>query len=660
MAQMRLQALLTPTFFIPLGNDESTQVPRLLFQDVCEPHAKSQSLITCEQYFPRRPTDKFFDVCYGDHLKKDIELLPSTVLAPFWPEIMLYGEVQHNSRLSSVLIDMQTFLKYMYPSRASGPLSIHVSHRKCSSNGCRSENVDLISLQLDDEVLALLVILETPGTICEEDWKSPTSSPIDFGDTSKVAGNYLAFLQSLGITGLNYAAFLDFKSTVIVNISRFFSCVSFEDGPYLPTLTLLSEVFSRRWDCSKFSHQTGEASFPRVLVSGAGRNPNERLQVDLSAISMAADLDLYDAQNDNGPILGAMANWHNSRLRKGQVWLDALRLPGHELRVVSVISAYTTSSESLIPPLLMTAKDPLVRFFQNILFQATSAVRPSTESFSLRPGDSIFLESSLRSGREFWGQTFEVRVSPLGAQRLVLKIYDERLFPRPAWEMGYDRILRIRRWPNAEDSWQREERAYRTLRFLQGSGIPRSYGFYRIQLPDGEMVAAHLLEYVEGSHLDDTLLNDLSEKEQQNFFNKGMALMGAMFLLGVNHTDLQDRPDQIICLPSACPGSAPNLVLIDFGMSNLVPIDESWLLSDWAWDLSISEDSRCMNQMLNEQLGWTLPDDKDKHPEVFLDHTWEILLRERKFGILDVNWDEEKRARQGDVEMAQASPKRLS
>ncbi|KAH8920249.1 hypothetical protein BT69DRAFT_433170 [Atractiella rhizophila] len=165
----------------------------------------------------------------------------------------------------------------------------------------------------------------------------------------------------------------------------------------------------------------------------------------------------------------------------------------------------------------MTAKDPLVRFFQNILYQASSALRPSAQTTSIHPGDSIFLESSLRSGQEFWGQVFEVKIHALEAQKLVLKIYDERLFPPPAWEMDYDGILRIRRWPNAEDSWQREERAYHALRFLQGSGVPRSYGFYRIQLPDGEIVAAHLMEYVEGPHLDETWVRDLSEEEQQNF-----------------------------------------------------------------------------------------------------------------------------------------------
>ncbi|KAH8920246.1 hypothetical protein BT69DRAFT_432800 [Atractiella rhizophila] len=307
----------------------------------------------------------------------------------------------------------------------------------------------------------------------------------------------------------------------------------------------------------------------------------------------------------------------------------------------------------------MTAKDPLVRFFQNILFQAASAVRPSVQTFSLCPGDSICLKRSLRSGQKFWGQVFEAKVHAVEAQKLVLKIYDERLFPPPAWEMDYEGILRIRRWPNAEDSWQREERAYHALRFLQGSGVPRSYGFYRIQLPDGEIVAAHLMEYVEGPHLDDTWVRDLSEEEQQNFvsagllcvdhhfinlkqFNKGMALMGAMFLLGVNHTDLDDRPDQIICPPSSTPGASPDFVILDFGMSNLVQMDESYLASVLAWDLTISIDSNYINRMLNDQLGWNLVHHQETHPEVFLRFTWEILVRDRKFGILDVNWDEEK------------------
>ncbi|KAH8916732.1 hypothetical protein BT69DRAFT_1355398 [Atractiella rhizophila] len=506
-----------------------------------------------------------------------------------------------------------------------------------------TQEVDVLRLQMNQDVLAVLIILETPGILREEDWKLPSYGRMDFQDTSKIGGNYLGFLQSLNIDGLNYAAFLDFHSTVVLNICESFSYVSFERGPYLPTLTLLSEAFSERWDCSNFSHQTGEASFPRVLVSGAGRNPNEEHNVDLSTISMAADLDLYDAQNDEGTIVNAIANWHNDRLHKAQLWLDELQLPGHEIRVVSVISPCFPHSMSSIPPLLMTAKDPLVRFFQNILYQASSALRPSVQTMSLCPGDSIFLERSLRSGQKFWGQVFEAKVDALEAQKLVLKIYDERLFPPPAWEMGYDGVLPIRRWPNAEDSWRREERAYRALHFLQGSGVPRSYGFYRIQLPDGEIVAAHLMEYIEGPHLDETLIRDLSEEEQQSFFNKGMALIGAIFLLGVNHTDLHHRPDQIICPPSSRPGSAPDFVLIDFGMSNLVQMDESYLTSPAAWDLTISLDSEHINQMLNDQLGWTLLDDEERHPEILLWQTWEILLLQQKFGILDVNWEEENK-----------------
>ncbi|KAH8921073.1 hypothetical protein BT69DRAFT_358059 [Atractiella rhizophila] len=370
------------------------------------------------------------------------------------------------------------------------------------------------------------------------------------------------------------------------------------------------------------------------------RDPSKEHDVDLNGIQVAAELDLYDAQNDDGLILDAIADWHNRRLQKAQVWLDELQFPGHELRVVSVISPCPHSSMSFVPPLLMTAEDPLARFFQNILFEAASAIRPSTESFSLCPGDLIFLESSLRSGQEFWGQTFEVKVSALETRKLVLKIYDERLFPPPAWERDCSGILRIRQWPNAEDSWQREERAYHALRFLQGSGVPRSYGFYRIQLPDGEVAAAHLMEYVDGPHLYETSVRDLSEEEQQNFFNKGMVLMGAMFLLGVNHTDLHDRPDQIICPPPSCPGLSPDFVLIDFGMSNLVQMDDSYLQSLAAWDLTISADSGCFNDMLTEQLGWSRWDDKEKHPEVLSWRTWEILLLKQKFGIMDVNWIE--------------------
>ncbi|KAH8921072.1 hypothetical protein BT69DRAFT_357999 [Atractiella rhizophila] len=254
----QLHAFLTPTFPVPANKPRE---PPLL-QDVSkEPHARYASLVTSAQFMPARDTDKFFMVSHRDHLLKDLDVLPSTV-SPFWPEISIHGEVHPESRVSLFLLDLKMFLTYMYPARASAPLCIHVTHQTCSSNGVQTQEVDILRLQMEEETLAVLVILETPGILREQDWKRPDYGRINFQDTSIVPGNYLAYLQSLDIDGLTYAAFLDFKSTVVVNLSRSFSYVSFEEGPYLPALTLLSEVFLNDGIAQNFHIRLGKHVSP--------------------------------------------------------------------------------------------------------------------------------------------------------------------------------------------------------------------------------------------------------------------------------------------------------------------------------------------------------------------------------------------------------------
>ncbi|KAH8920245.1 hypothetical protein BT69DRAFT_432803 [Atractiella rhizophila] len=108
---MRLPAFLKPAFRM---HANPTKSPPLL-QDVSgEPHTLSKSLFTGAQFVPTRETDKFMKVSYRDHLRKDLELLPLNVVVPFWPEILIDGEVLPESPLSAFLLDMTTLLRYMY------------------------------------------------------------------------------------------------------------------------------------------------------------------------------------------------------------------------------------------------------------------------------------------------------------------------------------------------------------------------------------------------------------------------------------------------------------------------------------------------------------------------------------------------------------------
>ncbi|KAH8915771.1 hypothetical protein BT69DRAFT_1288427 [Atractiella rhizophila] len=268
-----------------------------------------------------------------------------------------------------------------------------------------------------------------------------------------------------------------------------------------------------------------------------------------------------------------------------------------------------------------------------------SKQRSSLPALDLKTGESIQLLRSLRSGQQLWGQVYEVTIPErdLNGTRLVLKIYEERLYPFPAWNgAGEEAWKRIRRWPDANDCLTREQSAYSWLHLLQGSAIPRSYGFYEVRLPDGTVAPAHLLEFVEGPHIDEVDLKSLSAADQQEFYINAMTMIGAMLLLGVNHTDIQQRADQIICHING--SGVPNPVLLDFGMSNCdIFMDDSTLLSKetgWNFQLIGTPDSMHMAWTLNQYLPW----DITEHPEVVSTYAWK-WMKTAKFGPFDVKWE---------------------
>ncbi|KAH8926856.1 hypothetical protein BT69DRAFT_920340 [Atractiella rhizophila] len=183
--------------------------------------------------------------------------------------------------------------------------------------------------------------------------------------------------------------------------------------------------------------------------------------------------------------------------------------------------------------------------------------------------------------------------------------------------MDREGVNRIRRWPDAEASMRKEENAYSVLRLLQG---------------DGTICRAHLMEYVEGPTLDRADVHILSDEEQNIFYVKAMVLIGAIFLLGIVHGDLDYQPHQVLC-PQTAPGCSPDIVLLDFGMANEVHMDETTLLSEDAWNFRVTDDSSNFSAMLSIALQWNVR----KRHEVGPAEIWENL-RTLKWGYFDIDW----------------------
>ncbi|KAH8927174.1 hypothetical protein BT69DRAFT_1347523 [Atractiella rhizophila] len=402
-------------------------------------------------------------------------------------------------------------------------------------------------------------------------------------------------------------------------------------------MALLCEICAKSGS-GQYSCRTGQPLFPDIAVAGCRRDPSAGLQLDLTAISTSSEFDLFDVQTAGYTFQRAIIRWHEERLHKGKLWLDNLEVPGASLTVVSVLES--TNLRSTEPLLILSTSDPLVLFRQNIMLHAMSKQRSSLPAIDLKVGESIQLLRSLRSGQQLWGQVYEVTIPgrELSGTRLVLKIYEERLYPFPAWNgPEEDGSKRIRRWPDAKDCLAREQSAYCSLHLLQGSAIPRSYGFYEVRLSDGTFVPAHLLEFVEGPHIDKAGLQSFSAEDQQAFYINAMTMIGAVLLLGVNHTDIDQRPDQIICHSNG--SGVPNPVLLDFGMSNCgIFMDDSALNSkDLAWDLEVlgTPDSLHMTWGLCHYLGWR---SIRAHPEGVSTYVWE-WMKTVNFGPFEVKWD---------------------
>ncbi|KAH8928567.1 hypothetical protein BT69DRAFT_1277051, partial [Atractiella rhizophila] len=438
----RLQAFITP--LPPPERPEDANAQSYVWHEDALSHCSHNGTIFPYLHgWPERETDKGLEVTYHDHFVKDLELLPRNVKAAFWPDVIVWNTVDRLERTTRFVEDLRVFLRYMYPARAPGPPTVQID---------KAESVDIVRLKCQDDVLLTFILLPA-NSLVPEDWEIDT-----LNESDKIAQKYVSFLKTLGNNskGKHYAAFMDVKSSVVFRGYYDFVC-AFESHPYFQVFALMSEMFSAKWDCSKYSNQTGPTCFPRTLVSGCARDPVTNAHIDLSRVLASSEHDLYEAQTGDRYFQHCFIDWHHRRMKDGERWLDSLTFPDTDIAIASVLS--TTANPVVFLPLVLTVDDPTLLWFQNILFHATSSVRPTSPSFSaLNVGDRIKLIRSIRSGPQLHGQTFLVGVEGEDSP-FVLKIYDERLFPYPKWDMDREGVNRIRRWPDAEASMRKEENA---------------------------------------------------------------------------------------------------------------------------------------------------------------------------------------------------------
>ncbi|EJT98125.1 hypothetical protein DACRYDRAFT_111106 [Dacryopinax primogenitus] len=118
---------------------------------------------------------------------------------------------------------------------------------------------------------------------------------------------------------------------------------------------------------------------------------------------------------------------------------------------------------------------------------------------------SLTLTRGLQTGKDRWAQVWLASVhipSTTEQHQVVIKLLQEAFFPYSedddddSLESLY-RSLRTSAGISRNEGW-----AFAQLRPLQGLLLPHSYGFYHFQLPCGQSVIGHAMEYVEGTTLE--------------------------------------------------------------------------------------------------------------------------------------------------------------
>jgi len=217
----------------------------------------------------------------------------------------------------------------------------------------------------------------------------------------------------------------------------------------------------------------------------------------------------------------------------------------------------------------------------DISLPTTLQPRPQLDPLDLPEDPVLVLLRNLRSSDEDlqteesgnWGQIWLASIQTVTGQLsgpILVKLFQESLFPL---QDRHDfKLYEI--WCAATQS-ANEAWAFETLKPLQGSLLPHSYGFYDFALPCGQTVCGHVMEYIEGDPLRrdyEGMLNaswDAGEtKDMRRVWLENLAEgVHRMHCLGVHHGDLsisnilrlRSDPNNFVfidfaraCPPSAC------------------------------------------------------------------------------------------------------------
>ncbi|BGP40736.1 hypothetical protein JCM10449v2_004699 [Rhodotorula kratochvilovae] len=113
-------------------------------------------------------------------------------------------------------------------------------------------------------------------------------------------------------------------------------------------------------------------------------------------------------------------------------------------------------------------------------------------------GWKLRLVEGIQTGEDQWSQVWRCKVVDKRGQDLVesvvLKLYQQSLFPFPPEHQDPNPATDVWTWFPARHLAEREAQAYRVLRGYQGGDLPLCYGFYRFYIPCGESVVGVVLE----------------------------------------------------------------------------------------------------------------------------------------------------------------------
>ncbi|BGP48855.1 hypothetical protein JCM10450v2_004732 [Rhodotorula kratochvilovae] len=113
-------------------------------------------------------------------------------------------------------------------------------------------------------------------------------------------------------------------------------------------------------------------------------------------------------------------------------------------------------------------------------------------------GWKIRLVEGIQTGEDQWSQVWRCKVVDERGQDLVesvvLKLYQQSLFPFPPEHDDPSPSTESWTWFPAHHLEDREAQAYHVLRGYQGRDLPLCYGFYRFHSPCGEEVVGIVLE----------------------------------------------------------------------------------------------------------------------------------------------------------------------